>query len=900
MAAEDFNPGFAFDAGDFEAPAQAPWEFGGALKMALKDRQQPASTIDDKINKRLQDRQQKQQQKQQARKGAQAAGKKRAREESSEDEDDSEAGDSDDDDDDAAGSSEESDQPLPGELDSDEGDSELDDEDESEDADEPAAAAGKKGKQQQQQKQAPQSAAAAAAARRAAAAAAAAASGQANGKAAAGGSRKPGAAGDGSEEQPSSSEGDQSDDDEQQQQDDSEAEDADEQQQQKQRQRPDKQAAANGKAGDKSKAGFYAETQRGFKKQDVSFQDLNLSRPLLRAVSALGYTHPTPIQAACIPLALAGRDICGSAMTGSGKTAAFALPILERLLYRPRQVAATYVLILAPTRELAAQIHSMVQKLAQFTDIDAALIVGGLSLTAQAAALRAGPCIVVATPGRVIDHVRNSQGFGLEDLSVLVLDEADRLLEMGFKEELREILRMAPKQRQTLLFSATFNDDVAGLVALSLKQPVRLAADAAAAAPSTLSQEIVRLKGSAATEKEAALLALASRSFSSGRTIVFCKTKQRAHRLKLLFGLCKLPPAAELHGDMTQAARLESLERFRRGEVAYLLATDVAARGLDILGVQVVLNFDAPRTLETYLHRIGRTARAGESGVAVSLISDEDRALLKEVVKKGRVTLKQRVVPPQAMARWQATIEAAEPDVERVLAEEHEEAAIRRAEMEANKAANMLEHEDEIYSRPARTWFQTEKQKKEAAAAAAAAAEGRTVLEDAAGANTPAGRAAKKLAKSAAKQDKKNARLKEQRAAEAAAGGKKAVPALQAETEAFSKAIKGVKSRARALMQQQGLTAKVAQKIAAKAVTGVSTSREKKKRKTGAGLFSGDGISKADDGAAAGPGSKGSSSSKGGKDGKAKSSLSKSELNKVKRGGKGKSSFKSKKKFKRR
>ncbi|KAF6261994.1 P-loop containing nucleoside triphosphate hydrolase protein [Scenedesmus sp. NREL 46B-D3] len=895
MAAVDFNPGFSFDAGDFEAPAQAPWEFGGALKMALKDRQQPASTIDDKINKRLQDRQQKQQ----ARKGAKAAGKKRAREESSE-EAESEADDSDDDDYAAAGSSSdgddaaadssgESDQPLPGELDSDEDDAVLEDDDESEEADEPAAG---RIKGQQQQQQASKSAAATAAARRAAAAAAASeAASPVNGTAAAGSSSEDDEDQEDSEEQPgSSSVGD--DEDEEQQQ-----------QQHKQRQRPDKHAAANGKAGDKAKAGFYAETQRGFKKEGVSFQDLNLSRPLLRAVAALGYTHPTPIQAACIPLALAGRDICGSAMTGSGKTAAFALPILERLLYRPRQVAATYVLMLAPTRELAAQIHSMVQRLAQFTDVDAALIVGGLSLTAQAAALRAGPCVVVATPGRVIDHVRNSQGFGLEDLSVLVLDEADRLLEMGFKEELREILRMAPKQRQTLLFSATFNDDVAGLVALSLKQPVRLAADAAAAAPSTLSQEIVRLKGSAASEKEAALLALASRSFSNGRTIVFCKTKQRAHRLKLLFGLCKLPPAAELHGDMTQAARLESLERFRRGEAAYLLATDVAARGLDILGVQVVLNFDAPRSLETYLHRIGRTARAGESGVAVSLIGDEDRALLKEVVKKGRVTLKQRVVPPQAMAKWQGTIEAAEPDVERVLSEEHEEAALRRAEMEANKAANMLEHEDEIYSRPARTWFQTEKQKKEAAAAAAAAAEGRTVLEDAAAAATPAGKAASKAAKSAAKQDKKNARIKEQRAAEAAAGGKKrAVPALQSETEAFSKAIRGVKSRARALMQQQGMSAKAAQKIAAKAVTGVSTTREKKKRKTGTGLFSGDGISKADEGGAAAGAAKGGSSSggKGGKDGKARGNLSKSELSRVKRGGKGKSSFKSQKKFKRR
>eukprot|EP00879_Flechtneria_rotunda_P021737 GHRR01022921.1.p1 GENE.GHRR01022921.1~~GHRR01022921.1.p1 ORF type:complete len:358 (+),score=113.44 GHRR01022921.1:842-1915(+) len=296
--------------------------------------------------------------------------------------------------------------------------------------------------------------------------------------------------------------------------------------------------------------------------------------------------------------------------------------------------------------------------------------------------------------------------------------------------QLRELLRLAPKQRQTMLFSATFNDDVAQLISLSLKQPVRLAADPAAMAPTSLSQEVVRLKGSAAGMKEAVLLALASRSFSSGRTIVFCKTKQRAHRLKILFGLCRLPPAAELHGDMTQAARLESLERFRQGEVAFLLCTDVAARGLDILGVQVVLNFDAPSTLEIYLHRIGRTARAGASGIAVSLMCDDDRQLLKDIVKRGKVNLKQRLVPQQAINRWQGTIEAAESDVLRILSEEREEAALRRAEMEANKAANMLEHEDEIYSRPARTWFQTEKEKKALAQAAAAAAEGRTILED--------------------------------------------------------------------------------------------------------------------------------------------------------------------------
>eukprot|EP00879_Flechtneria_rotunda_P032432 GHRR01035638.1.p1 GENE.GHRR01035638.1~~GHRR01035638.1.p1 ORF type:complete len:353 (+),score=125.53 GHRR01035638.1:1004-2062(+) len=351
---------------------------------------------------------------------------------------------------------------------------------------------------------------------------------------------------------------------------------------------------------------------------------------------------------------------------------------------------------------------------------------------------------------------------------------------------------------------------------------------------------------------------------------------------------------------MTQAARLESLERFRQGEVAFLLCTDVAARGLDILGVQVVLNFDAPSTLEIYLHRIGRTARAGASGIAVSLMCDDDRQLLKDIVKRGKVNLKQRLVPQQAINRWQGTIEAAESDVLRILSEEREEAALRRAEMEANKAANMLEHEDEIYSRPARTWFQTEKEKKALAQAAAAAAEGRTILEDEHGSGAESN-AAKKAAKSATKQDKRNAKLKEKRAAEAAvAVDKRPVPALQQETQQFKKNIKSVKSKARQLMQQ-GMSAKTAQKAAQKAFTGVSTRHESKQRKKTVsgrdGLFSGDGVSK-DSGA--GAGAKGSNGSSSGKDSKLKGNLSKTQLNRVKRGGKGKSSFKSKKKFMRR
>eukprot|EP00898_Chlorokybus_atmophyticus_P008103 jgi/Chlat1/8294/Chrsp78S07738 len=467
---------------------------------------------------------------------------------------------------------------------------------------------------------------------------------------------------------------------------------------------------ANGKPATKvkgkanSKPAAFFSTPDGVQFSAKSFNELHLSRPLLKACTALGYGIPTPIQAACIPLALSGRDVCGSAITGGGKTAAFALPMLERLLYRPKRVPAVRAVVLTPTRELAVQVHGMIQKLAQFTDVRACLIVGGLSVKAQEAALRTQPDIVVATPGRMIDHLHNTASVGLEDLAILILDEADRLLEMGFREEIKEVVRMCPKRRQTMLFSATLTDEVDALVQLSLSNPVRLSADAATVRPRTLSEEVVRVRADRATDREAMLLALCTRTFKS-HTIV-------AHRLRIVFGLAGLR-AGELHGNMTQAMRLEALEAFRRGETDFLIATDVAARGLDILGVRSVLNFDAPRTLTHYIHRVGRTARAGNDGCAVTFIQEEDRPLLKQMMKRAGRQLQSRVVPLQAVNVWRGKIENMARDIDGVLRQEREEKDMRVAEMEANKAANLIEHEEEIYARPAKSWFQTKKQKDE-------------------------------------------------------------------------------------------------------------------------------------------------------------------------------------------
>ncbi|KAK4600019.1 hypothetical protein RGQ29_009897 [Quercus rubra] len=455
-----------------------------------------------------------------------------------------------------------------------------------------------------------------------------------------------------------------------------------------------------------------------------SFIELNLSRPLLRACEALGYSKPTPIQSAVIPLAMNGSDICGSAVTGSGKTAAFALPTLERLLFRPKRVPAIRVLILTPTRELAVQVHSMIEKLAQFTDIRCCLVVGGLSTKVQEAALRSMPDIVVATPGRMIDHLRNSMSVDLEDLAVLILDEADRLLELGFSAEIRELVRLCPKRRQTMLFSATMTEEVDELIKLSLTKPSRLSADPSKTLPRTLTQEVVRIRRMREVNQEAVLLALCSKTFTS-KVIIFSGTKQAAHRLKILFGLAGLK-ATELHGNLTQIQRLDALELFRKQQVDFLIATDVAARGLDIIGVQTVINYECPREYKSYIHRVGRTARAGREGYAVTFVTDNDRSLLKDIAKKAGSKLRSRTVAEQSITKWSEIIEQMEDQVAEILEEEREERTLRKAEMEVSRAENLIAHREEIYSRPKKTWFVTEKEKRLVAKASKASVEKET------------------------------------------------------------------------------------------------------------------------------------------------------------------------------
>ncbi|KAI0724541.1 P-loop containing nucleoside triphosphate hydrolase protein [Cerioporus squamosus] len=465
------------------------------------------------------------------------------------------------------------------------------------------------------------------------------------------------------------------------------------------------------------KAAFF-DSEPGPSDAHTSFLSMNLSRPIIKSITSLGFTTPTPIQAATIPVALLGKDVVGNAVTGSGKTAAFIIPMLERLMYRDRgkKAAATRCLVLVPTRELGVQCYEVGTKLAAHTDIRFALVVGGLSVKAQEANLRTRPDVVIATPGRLIDHIRNSPTFTLDALDILVLDEADRMLEDGFADELSEIIKSCPTSRQTMLFSATMTDSVDELVRMSLNKPVRLFVDPKRSTARGLVQEFVRVRAGKESERSALLLALCKRTFKS-RVIIFFRSKKLAHQMRIVFSLLDMK-CDELHGDLSQEQRLKALQQFRDGHVDYLMATDLASRGLDIKGIETVINYDMPGQLAQYLHRVGRTARAGKKGRSVTLVGEADRKMLKAAIKhsSGEDQVRHRQVPPEVVSKWSQKLDSLKQEISDILQEEKEEKQLRQAEMELKKGQNMIEHEAEIFSRPARTWFQTGKEKAKAEA----------------------------------------------------------------------------------------------------------------------------------------------------------------------------------------
>jgi ATP-dependent RNA helicase DDX47/RRP3 len=337
---------------------------------------------------------------------------------------------------------------------------------------------------------------------------------------------------------------------------------------------------------------------------------------LCEACEKLGYKAPTPIQAESIPLALEGRDLIGLAETGSGKTAAFALPILQALLEKPQPL---FGLVLAPTRELAYQISQQFEALGSLISVRCAVIVGGMEMVSQAIALGKKPHIVVATPGRLLDHLENTKGFSLRALKYLVMDEADKLLDLDFGPILDKILKVLPRERRTYLFSATMSSKVESLQRASLKDPLKVSVSSKYQTVSTLIQRMLVIPH---MHKDTYLVYLLN-EFAGRSAIVFTRTVNETQRLAEMLralGFGAIP----LHGQLSQSSRLGALNKFRAGSRNILLATDVASRGLDIPNVDVVFNYDLPGDDKTYIHRVGRTARAGKSGHAISLVTQYD------------------------------------------------------------------------------------------------------------------------------------------------------------------------------------------------------------------------------------------------------------------------------------
>lgn len=355
----------------------------------------------------------------------------------------------------------------------------------------------------------------------------------------------------------------------------------------------------------------------------TTFNDLGLSETLLRAVSEQGYSTPSPVQAEAIPLILGGHDVMAAAQTGTGKTAGFTLPLLQRLdAGNPPRSGRVRALVLTPTRELAAQVEQSVATYGAHTRMSSAVVFGGVKINPQIAKLRRGVDVLVATPGRLLDlHGQGAVSF--EDLEILVLDEADRMLDMGFIHDIKRIVKAMPKQRQTLMFSATFSSEIRGLAESFLRSPVQVEVSPANATADTVKQWVYTVDKS----RKGKLLSHLIRDNSWDQVLVFSRTKHGANKLATLLEKDGISAVA-IHGNKSQNARTKALEGFKKGKVQALVATDIAARGLDIDQLPQVVNFDLPNIAEDYVHRIGRTGRAGAAGHAYSLVCADEADFL--------------------------------------------------------------------------------------------------------------------------------------------------------------------------------------------------------------------------------------------------------------------------------
>ena len=380
-----------------------------------------------------------------------------------------------------------------------------------------------------------------------------------------------------------------------------------------------------------------------------SFDTLGLAAPLLQAIKNSGYTTPTPIQAKAIPLALAGKDLMAGAQTGTGKTAAFALPVLQKLL--PMASSSTSpakhpirALVLTPTRELAIQVEESFKVYAKNTPLKSLVVFGGIGIKTQTPHLKTGVEILVATPGRLLDHIEQKT-LSLSQVQILVLDEADRMLDMGFMPDLKRILALLPKQRQNMMFSATFSNEIKKLADDFLTNPVLVEVARSNATNENVSQKVYLVEQA----KKQTFLTQLLKNEAANQVIIFTKTKVTASKLSR--ALQKEGIAADaIHGDKSQKERIEALDAFKAGKVTVLVATDVAARGLDISDLPMVINYEIPSAPEDYVHRIGRTGRAGASGIAISLVCEDEEKYLVEIEK-----LIKKSIPKETALVEQAT-----------------------------------------------------------------------------------------------------------------------------------------------------------------------------------------------------------------------------------------------------
>ncbi|MDP2143909.1 MAG: DEAD/DEAH box helicase [Gallionella sp.] len=379
----------------------------------------------------------------------------------------------------------------------------------------------------------------------------------------------------------------------------------------------------------------------------VSFADLKLAPEILKALTESGYTTPTPIQEQAIPLVLEGHDLMAGAQTGTGKTAAFALPMLQKLL--PHASSSTSparhpvrALILVPTRELAIQVEASVKAYAKHSKLRSLVVFGGVDIKTQTPHLKNGVEILVATPGRLLDHIEQKT-VQLGTVQMLVLDEADRMLDMGFMPALKRILALLPRQRQSLMFSATFSDEIKKLSEDFMNYPTLIEVARSNASAENIAQKVYLV----GHEDKHALLTQLLRGDDAKQVIVFTKTKLTASRLSKQ--LQREGVAADaIHGDKTQSERIQALDAFKQGKISVLIATDVAARGLDIDSLPMVINYEIPHAAEDYVHRIGRTGRAGASGTAISLVSPDEERYLQDIEKLINKEIKRETLPALA------------------------------------------------------------------------------------------------------------------------------------------------------------------------------------------------------------------------------------------------------------